>query len=116
MARTTAQQLRAKLGASIPVGGTDADTIFTDQEIADLLSENNDDPNAAAYWGWDEIAANYVHLVSVNEGNASRELTELHRNALRMRDRYAGYVDTPSRGRARIGKLVRNGSPYRTTS
>lgn len=112
MARTAAQRLRAKLGDSIPQGGSQADAMFTDSEITSLLEENNGDINAAAYWGWDEIVAKYVHLVSVNEGNASRELTELHRNALRMRDRYAGYVETPSRGRARIGKLVRDGSPY----
>lgn len=112
MNQTVEERLRVKLGQEIPVGGTDQDTMFTDEQIEDLLEETNNDISAAAYWGWDAIAAKYVHLVSVSEGNASREMTELHRNALRMRDRYAGYVVTPSRGRARIGKLVRYGSPY----
>lgn len=111
MNQTDAERLRAKLGQQIPATGTAADTMFTDEEIEDLLEEGFGDVNAAAYWGWDQICAKYVHLVTVSEGNASRELTELHRNALRMRDRYAGYVETPSRGRARIGRLTRDGRP-----
>ncbi len=116
MNRTPGEQLRAKLGQQVPAGGTEYDTLFTDDELDDLFEVAYGDINAAAYWGWDEIVAKYVHLVTVSEGNASREMTELHRNALRMRDRYSGYVATPSRGRARIGKLVRDGSPYRTYS
>ena len=112
MNQTEAERLRVKLGQEIPTGGSDTDTMFTDAQIEDLLEEGLGDVNAAAYWGWDAIVAKYVHLVTVSEGNASRELTELHRNALRMRDRYAGYVVTPSRGRARIGKLARDGSPF----
>jgi len=54
-----------------------------------------------------EKAANYANLVNVNEGNAAREMSDLHRQAIRMADRYVGYVPTPSRGRARMGKIVR---------
>ncbi len=81
--------------------------MFTDEEIQDLLEKGNQDPNAAAYFGWMEKAANYASLVNVNEGNAARELSDLHRQAMRMADRYVGYVDTPSRGRARMGRIVR---------
>jgi len=107
MNRTNGERLRAKLGESIPVGGTEADTMFTNDEIDDLLEEGFGNINAATYHGWVEKAGNYANLVTVSEGNASRELTELHRHALRMMDRFIGYVTTPGRGRARIGRLVR---------
>lgn len=112
MNRTPAEQLRGLLGEAIPVGGSDASTMFTDSEISDLLEKgtgsNFDYPvEAAAYYGWLEKMANFANLVTVNEGNAMRELTELHRNAQRMVDRYIGYVPTPGRGRARIGNIRR---------
>lgn len=107
MNRTTAQQVRALIGESIPSSGTAADTMFTDNEIDDFLELGFNDVRAAAHYGWLEKAANYANLVNVNEGNAARELGELHRQALRMAERYAGYVPTPGRGRARIGQLRR---------
>lgn len=107
MNRTSAQRLRALIGESIPAGKTDADTMFSEAEVADLLEEAFGDVNGAAYYGWREKAANYARLVNVNEGNAARELSDLHRQALRMMDRYVGYVETPSRGRARMGRIVR---------
>jgi len=108
--RTDAQRVRALIGQAIPSGGTDADTMFTDEEIEDFLEEGFNDVNAAAYYGWRETAANYAALVNVNEGNAAREMSDLHRQALRMMDRYVGYVETPSRGRARMGNIVRETS------
>jgi hypothetical protein len=106
--RDNPTRVRALIGESIPVGGTDSSTMFSDDEIDDLLEEGFDDVNAAAYYGWREKAANYAALVNVNEGNAAREMSDLHRQAVRMMDRYVGYVETPSRGRARMGNIVRN--------
>jgi len=105
--RSVEEQTRALLGETIPVGGDAADTMFSDDEIEDLLEKGFGDPNAAAYYGWMEKAANYAALVNVNEGNAARELSDLQRQAIRMADRYVGYVETPSRGRARMGQIVR---------
>ena len=107
MNRTSGEQLRALLGEAIPASGTEADTMFTDLEIDDLLEKGKNTVEAAAYWGWQEKAANYSNLVNVNEGNAARELGELHRQALRMMDRFVGWVPTPSRGRARQGNISR---------
>lgn len=82
--------------------------MFSSFEIEDFLEEGGGDSiEAGAYYGWREKAANYAKLVNVNEGNAARELSDLHRQALRMMDRYVGYVPTPSRGRARMGKIIR---------
>lgn len=112
MNRTDAERVRALLGESIPTGGDDTSTMFTDEEIDDLLEQgtdkNADFPlEAAAYYGWMEKMANYANMVTVNEGNALRELTELHRNAKRMVDQYVAYVPTPGRGRARLGTITR---------
>lgn len=112
MNRSPEQRLRALLGESIPAGGLASDTMFSDEEIEDLLEQGTDSNlaksvEAAAYYGWLEKMANYANLVTVNEGNALRELTELHRNAQRMVDRYIGYVPTPGRGRASLGRISR---------
>lgn len=107
MYRSLVARVRALIGESIPVGSTAADTMFTDEEIYDFLEEGHDDPKAAAYYGWMEKAANFANMVNVNEGNAAREMSDLHRQAMRMADRYVGYVETPSRGRARMGRIVR---------
>lgn len=108
MNQTTDQRLRQLLGESIPPGGSDADTMFTDAEIEDFLELGLGVVEAGAYYGWQAKMANYANLVTVNEGNAARELTELHRNAKRMLDEFRGFVASPSRGRARIGNITRN--------
>lgn len=113
MNRTPDEQLRGLLGEAILAGGSASDTMFSAAEIEDLLEKgalNNLDYSieAAAYYGWLEKMANFSNLVTVNEGNASRELTELHRQAQRMVERYIGYAPTPSRGRARVGRISRD--------
>ena len=105
---TPEEHLRLLLGEQVPLGGHDFDTMFTDQEINHFLTTGNFDPNAAAYYGWLAKMANYANLVNVSEGNAAREMGELHKAAQRMVDRYAGYATTTSRGRARIGRIVRS--------
>lgn len=112
MNRTPAEQLRGLLGEAIPAGGSASDTMFSVLEIDDLLEKGlgaNElhQIEAAAYYGWLEKMANYANLVTVNEGNAMREMTELHKAAQRMVDRYVGFVPTPGRGRASIGYITR---------
>jgi len=108
MNRTDAERLRGLLGEVIPEGGDAEDTMFSDEEIEDFLELGFGDVRAAAYHGWLEKMANYANLVTVNEGNAARELTELHRNASRMVREFEGYVSTQGRGRARIGNIKRS--------
>jgi len=109
MALTDQQHLRMLLGERIPEGGTGFDTMFSDNEIQHFLDAGGSNIKAAAYHGWVAKAAELANYTNVIEGNSSREMAELHRQALRMIDRYAGYVSTPSRGRARIGRIVRPG-------
>lgn len=109
MNRTPSERVRALIGEPIPASGSEADTMFTDDEIEDMLELGSNEVDAAAYYGWREKAANYANLVTVNEGNAARELSDLHRQALRMMDRFVAYVETPGRGRARMGNITREG-------
>lgn len=109
MALTENEKLRQLLGERIPSDGAADDTMFSDEEIEDFLVRGHRVLEAAAYHGWEAKAAELANYTNVIEGNSSREMAELHRHALRMMDRYAGYVVTPSRGRARIGRIVRPG-------
>lgn len=112
MVLSNESRLRRLLGETIPVGGSATDTMFSDEEVSDFLARgtraSQDNPvEAAAYYGWQAKMAEFANLVNVNEGNAAREMGELHKAAKRMVDQFAGYVPTPSRGRARIGNVVR---------
>jgi hypothetical protein len=81
--------------------------MFSNEEIVDFLEVGLGDVRASAYYGWLAKMGNYANLVTVNEGNALRELTELHKAAQRMVERYAGYAITPGRGRTQIGNIRR---------
>lgn len=109
MALTSQGHLRLLLGERIPEGKTGFDTMFSDDEIQHFLDQGNGQIEAAAWYGWVAKAAELANYTNVIEGNSSREMAELHRQALRMIDRYAGYVATTSRGRARVGRIVRPG-------
>ena|SRR5687767_14243107 len=109
MAVTAAEHLRMLLGERIPADGVDTDTMFSEEEIQLFLLEGHGSVKAAAYHGWVAKAAELANLANVIEGNSSREMSELHRQALRMVDRFSGHASTPSRGRARIGRIVRPG-------
>lgn len=102
------EHLRLLLAEQVPLDGTDADTMFSDEEILHFLDEGNGNPYSAAYYGWMAKMANFANLANVSEGNAARELGELHKGAQRMVDRYVAYVPTPGRGRARVGRIVRS--------
>lgn len=100
-------QLRGMLGEVIPSGGTEADTLFTDIRIGEMVDEANGDLERAAYDAWREKAGMLANLVTVTEGAASREMSELHGKALEMVKLYAKASTGPTEGRARVGRIVR---------
>lgn len=77
----TSEELRARLGERIPATGTDADTMFTDAEIIDLITNYGD---AAVLEGWRRKAAEFANLVDTTEGTSKRAMSDLHNNALAM--------------------------------
>lgn len=112
MALTDSEKLRQLLGERIPPGRTAEDTMFSEEEIEEFLAEGSTMPRpieAAAYYGWQSKAAELSNYVNVIEGNSSREMGELHRQALRMVTQYAGFVPAPGRGKAVVGRIRRPG-------
>lgn len=86
---TPAEQLRELLGERIPAGGTDADTLFSDDQIDDLLTRNAT-MNEAAHEGWRIKAAELSDLVDTAEGTSKRAMSDLHKHAIAMIESYAG--------------------------
>lgn len=113
MAFTPVDRLRRRIGETIPADGTEADTMFTDAQLTDMLDSVGGNLDQASYVGWQEKAAEYANLVTVAEGNSSRQMSDLHKNALTMVKHYSdllgpgGTVAPASRGRVVIGNIVR---------
>lgn len=102
----TVDSLRLKLGEAIPVGGTDADSLFTDAQLINLLLAA---PflDRAAYEGWKIKAAHFANLVNVTDGASAREFSKLYDNAISMLRAYDRSQPGPTSGRTRIGRIVR---------
>lgn len=108
MAFTAIDRLRRRIGETIPAGGSESDTMFTNAQLQDILDAVDGDLDKAALAGWEEKAAEYANLVTVAEGNSSRQMSDLHKNALTMVKHYrdvAGTVVTSQR--VVIGKIQR---------
>lgn len=107
MAWLANDRLRALLGESILEGGNDEDTFFSDEDIQNLLDENNGLIRRAAYEGWEMKAANYANLMTVSEGNALRQMSDLFDHAQAMLKQYSAAGNNLTAGRARVGRIVR---------
>lgn len=104
---TDADRLRARLGEDIPSGGADEDTLFSDEEIDDLLNTTSS-LDAAISEGWEVKAARLASLSDVAEGNSRRNLSALHRQALTMARHNSSGSDA---NRVRLGNISRPRGP-----
>lgn len=107
MAMTRTAELRNLLGEPIPADGDASDTLFTEEDIAHLLSENPGNIERAAYEGWRIKAAHFSNLVDVTDGNASRAMSDLYGNADKMVKLYQRSSSGPTEGRTRVGRIRR---------
>lgn len=94
MAFGDVDRLRLILGEPIPADGSEGDTMFTNVQLQDFLSQADADLSKAAVLGWQIKAADYANLVDVAEGNSSRAMSDLHKNALAMVKYYSGDSST----------------------
>jgi hypothetical protein len=99
--------VREKLGESIPTGGDESDTMFTDEQVTNWI-DSNTSLDGAAYQGWQAKMANLANLVNVTDGAASRALGDAFDHAKDMVKFYGGLAVGPTFDRARIGKIVRS--------
>lgn len=109
-----ADRLRAYLGERIPVNGSDADTAFTNEEIADLLNNfqtplsGNEGLYLAAAEGWERKASTYAGIADHEQGGAKDMLSQLKIAATSEADRYRSLAY--DRRTPRVGKIVRPGT------
>lgn len=116
MSSPDVDQVRLRLGEVIPGGGSENDTMFTDAQVQGFLDGATGDQTEAALAGWRVKAARYANLVTVSEGNSTRQMSDLHTNALAMVKQLEGevlVVATPDdllgrRGRVVIGEISRS--------
>lgn len=108
MAQTKLDRFRQLIGEVIPPGGTEADTLFTNEQVSQILFDSGDNMNRAVYEGWRIKAAHLANLVDVTDGNASREMSQLLDHAqdmIRIYSKSSGSYLTE--GRTRVGRIVR---------
>lgn len=108
MALPEETKLRQLLGEDIPASGSASDTLFSDEEIFDLLDESPDIERAALN-GWRIKAARLSSLVDNTEGNVQRKFSQLLDNASDMIKIYQRNSRGNTEGRARVGRIRRPG-------
>jgi hypothetical protein len=111
MPLTLNERLRQLLGEDIPASGSASDTLFTEEEISDLLEQSNS-VERAAYEGWRVKAARLSSLVDTTEGNVQRKFSQLLSNAQDMIKTYSRASEGPTEGRTRIGQIKRGPIPW----
>jgi len=109
MAINDHEKLRQLLGEQIPDGGNASETLFSDEEISELLESSPEgDIDRAAYEGWRAKAAKLSSLVDTTEGNAQRKFSQLLQNALSMMNTYKRSTAGATDGRTRVGRIRRD--------
>lgn len=68
--------VRLQCGESIPDGGEDTDTLFTDGQIQTFLDSCSQMVNAATAMAWRAKAAIYATQVDIVEGNSQRKMSQ----------------------------------------
>lgn len=96
--------VRQNTGETIPPGGTDADTMFTDDEVLGFLTQCNQLINLSSAAAWRVKAARLAALVDVQEGNSSRKMSQAYTSAIAQAKYYSSLPENPLVvGQTRLG-------------
>lgn len=106
MAMSDEERLRSYLGEMIPVGGSASDTLFSEDQISDLL-ERHGSPEAARREGWEWKSAILANLVTTVEASSTRKLSDAHRAAAAELERL-GPPGSSTTGGTTIHRIVRD--------
>ena len=101
--------LRARLGeVKRDPDGTGTETLFDDEQIANILSYASNDLDLATLEGWKRKAAHFSRLVDFSELGSDRNLRQKFTNAKMMIDTWTGIVNRgdQSRSDALAGRVV----------
>jgi hypothetical protein len=101
-------ELRENLGETIPEGGSEGDTLFTDERLGYYI-DVNPDLDRATLQGWRAKVAALSNLVDTTEGNSQKKFSQLRSAALDMVKLYSRSSGGPTEGRTRIGRISRAG-------
>jgi hypothetical protein len=104
MAMTDSERLRSLLGETIASGKSASDTLFSEDQINDLL-ERHGSPGAARREGLEMKAAALATLVTTTEGSSTRKLTDAHRAVLAELREFGVSGNT---GTTKIHRIVRD--------
>lgn len=97
---SAADLVRLQCGEDIPPGGSDADTMFTDEQIQTFLLTNNNSVNGATANAWRIKAARFAAQVDIVEGNSQRKMSQAYQQAKSQATYWANQPDN----NAYIGK------------
>lgn len=89
---TPEQQLRLLVGERIPPGGSETDTLFSDEELSIILNRHEDNLTAAAAEAWAIKAAEFAVLIDISEEGSERRLSQRYRHAMLQLSYYSELV------------------------
>lgn len=99
--------LRSKIGEPIPAGGSETDTLFTDDQVGQWV-DSTLSMAYAAIQGWEAKLAYWANLVNVVDGAAARNMSDLMDHAEYMISYFTKQTILGTRGRPRIGSIIRS--------
>jgi hypothetical protein len=83
VALTEQEWFRQMLGESIPTGGTDADTMFTDVQVQEFIDRGTSAEHSI-YLGWQAKAAELSTMVNTTEGQTRLDMGVLFDHAMKQ--------------------------------
>lgn len=86
--QTPIENLRLLIGERIPETGTEVDTRFSNDELADAINRHNGNLYLAAGEMWSAKAGMFADLTDVSESGSERKLSQLFRQANQMAASY----------------------------
>jgi hypothetical protein len=74
------------------IGDVDSPQMFDDSQLLIWIDERDNDLNLTAAYVWGLKAGKYAQLVDVTDGGASRKMSQLQTQAIKMQQFYASLV------------------------
>lgn len=100
--------LRGLIGETIPAGGDASESMVDAEQLQTWINAAGENLNKAALMGWQFKLAHWANLVTVVDGAASRQFSDLMDHAERMIGFYTDLTSGTSRKQTRVGKIVRS--------
>lgn len=87
-------RLRRRIGDSIPSGGNDSDTAFTDAELSDIWDEALGDMDTATLYALQSLLSDAARLSDYTAGQTSEKRSQVFENLRKMVEYWEGEVQS----------------------